>query len=228
MVILFLFALANADWWESLESTSLTENNYQEVIGLHSAVVLEFYSPYCEFCKSLKDDYEKVWKHFSNHPEITVARTNAIENQKLAQLYRVESFPTILFIPPHTWEAFSEFEGHRTFENIVKWVNLSYKLANEDVQYQVTVKDASAEYNVKWRAEFEFLNNQIEEFKTQVLSQLESLQIQVTSAEKQVKELQNPHGFTLYLVVLLGSAVCYLVWKQSKDTKVLASRDLRL
>ncbi len=57
----------------------MTRDNFKEVIGGDKHVILELYTPWCRFCKFMKDEYEKL-VHFYNlqedkFPEVRVERS---------------------------------------------------------------------------------------------------------------------------------------------------------
>ncbi|GJE85373.1 protein disulfide isomerase [Phanerochaete sordida] len=88
-------------------------------------VLVTFTAPWCGHCKRLKPTYEQVATDFKNEPNCVVANVDAdaAANKPLAQKYGVGSFPTIKFFPKGNKDAPVDYEGGRTEEDFVAFLN---------------------------------------------------------------------------------------------------------
>lgn len=107
--IFFFVALAAAT--ESFYSTNkniyeLTPANFHDVVHkTNYTSIVEFYAPWCGYCKQIKPVFSKLGKFINSESKyaINVASVNCDEaiNQKLCSDYKIEGFPTIMvFRPP--------------------------------------------------------------------------------------------------------------------------------
>lgn len=73
----------------NLESTTL-----QEAIGTSSAIV-DFWAPWCNPCKAINAELEKVDQ---KRPDIKIIKINVDNHPDLVKEYHIKSVPTLLFI----------------------------------------------------------------------------------------------------------------------------------
>ncbi|KAI0338048.1 protein disulfide isomerase [Trametopsis cervina] len=107
--------------WKVLDTHSFDE----VALDPTKDVIVTFTAPWCGHCKALKPAYAKVAQDFANEPNVVVADVDAdaASNRPLAEKYGIQSFPTIKFFPKHDKENPKNYDGGRTEEDIVEFLN---------------------------------------------------------------------------------------------------------
>lgn len=91
--------------------------------------LIEFYAPWCRYCNSFAMTYAQIAhdvheKNPSREREIHVAKINGDRERAAASRFGVASYP--MFFLVDGWSVY-KYEGSRTLENIVKFVEGGYK-----------------------------------------------------------------------------------------------------
>mmetsp|Transcript_41472 Transcript_41472/g.103514 ORF Transcript_41472/g.103514 Transcript_41472/m.103514 type:complete len:530 (+) Transcript_41472:126-1715(+) len=96
---------------------SLTQDTFKPFIDENPISLVEFYAPWCGHCKQLAPEYEKAAKELKG--KIPLAKVDATVEEKLAQEFDVQGFPTIKFFKKGKPQ---EYDGGRTSSDIVEWL----------------------------------------------------------------------------------------------------------
>lgn len=100
----------------------LTKDNIDDIIGGSVPVLVEFYAPWCQHCKSFAPEYEEAASMFVNVAGAKIAALDGDAFPTLATRFNVKGFPTILYFPAGSKEG-KEYDGPRTSAGLVKYVN---------------------------------------------------------------------------------------------------------
>lgn len=74
---------------------NLTADQFEETMGMHDMLIIDFWAPWCGPCKFFAPIFEQA---ATRHPEVAFAKVNVDEEQELAGLFQVRSIPTIAFM----------------------------------------------------------------------------------------------------------------------------------
>ncbi|KAK7685514.1 hypothetical protein QCA50_011379 [Cerrena zonata] len=106
--------------------TILDTHTFDEVaLNKDKNVIVAFTAPWCGHCKRLKPIYEEVAKTFAPESDCVIANVDADAqpNRPLATKYEIGSFPTIKFFPKGNKEEPLDYDGDRTEEAFVEYLN---------------------------------------------------------------------------------------------------------
>jgi protein disulfide-isomerase A6 len=99
----------------------LTPDNFDSVIDGSKAAFVEFFAPWCGHCKNLAPEYEIVGEAFAKEP-VVIAKVDADAHRDLGTRFEVHGFPTLKFFPKGSTTP-ETYEGGRTAEDIINWIN---------------------------------------------------------------------------------------------------------
>ncbi|OAE28796.1 hypothetical protein AXG93_3096s1100 [Marchantia polymorpha subsp. ruderalis] len=110
----------------SLQTDVLTlgVGNFSETVEKHDFIVVEFYAPWCGFCKRLEPEYEKAATQLKeNDPPIILAKVNvdAEQNKRLESEFDIKGFPALKIIK-NKGQSVQEYKGPREAEGIVSYL----------------------------------------------------------------------------------------------------------
>lgn len=71
----------------------LTKDNFEQTIKDKDFVVVDFWAPWCQPCRSFAPVYEKVSEDRS---DILFAKINTEEEQQIASHFQIRSIPTLM------------------------------------------------------------------------------------------------------------------------------------
>lgn len=95
--------------------TTVTDENFtQEVLSSSAPVIVHFQAPWCGICRLVSPvlhNFQREWPG-----AIRVLDINADENLKLANLYRIKTLPTLLYI--EQGQVIHRIEGFRSREKL--------------------------------------------------------------------------------------------------------------
>ncbi|KAJ1940497.1 hypothetical protein EC988_007018, partial [Linderina pennispora] len=86
-------------------------------------VLVEFYAPWCGHCKRLAPIYAQLSEVFQNDDSVVIANYDASEDTKIRDEVTIQGFPTLIAFPAGKDAKRIEFEGDRSLESLVAFVN---------------------------------------------------------------------------------------------------------
>ncbi|AMD18557.1 HBL345Cp [Eremothecium sinecaudum] len=80
----------------------LTENDFDKVVHqTNYTSLVEFYAPWCGYCKKLKDPMLKMARKLDGFVQITAVNCEEPKNKRLCNKHQIQGFPTLMvFRPP--------------------------------------------------------------------------------------------------------------------------------
>lgn len=73
----------------------ITKENFDaEVLNSEKPVLVDFWAPWCGYCRRIGPAYEKIAETYGN--DVIVARVNVDEEVTLAERERIEVLPTLV------------------------------------------------------------------------------------------------------------------------------------
>eukprot|EP00188_Purpureofilum_apyrenoidigerum_P006348 Plantae.Rhodophyta-Purpureofilum_apyrenoidigerum.ctg9713.p1 GENE.Plantae.Rhodophyta-Purpureofilum_apyrenoidigerum.ctg9713~~Plantae.Rhodophyta-Purpureofilum_apyrenoidigerum.ctg9713.p1 ORF type:complete len:529 (+),score=133.52 Plantae.Rhodophyta-Purpureofilum_apyrenoidigerum.ctg9713:218-1804(+) len=91
------------------------------VINNDKDVLIEQYAPWCGHCKKLEPIYKEVAEKLAGIDTITIAKMDATENDAPAA-HAAKGYPTILFFPAGSKDQAIPYQGARTAEDMLKFL----------------------------------------------------------------------------------------------------------
>ena len=149
MLILSLVLAVSGNWWEPSVVFDITDDNSDKVLGKSQHVIIEYFAPYCHWCRMMFHEYEELSRHYNSdssawkRDDILIARVNSMNNHHVTSKYQVYAFPTIIFIPAHSQELKSMFQGPRTKGNFIDWIEGQIKELKEH-KFDERIKEEEA------------------------------------------------------------------------------------
>ena len=74
----------------------LTSETFNSTIAGNKYVMVKFYAPWCGHCKTMIPEYEKL-AELTKDEGVVIVEVDATVESELAELYKVEGFPSMKF-----------------------------------------------------------------------------------------------------------------------------------
>lgn len=111
-------ALVATAWAADDAVVSLTTKNFEDTLAKESLVLVKFTAPWCGHCQSLAEPFAAAATDLKD--TAVLADVDATAEEKLAEKYEIQGFPTIKMFVNGSFLA--DYKGDRTTEAIVSFV----------------------------------------------------------------------------------------------------------
>jgi protein disulfide-isomerase A1 len=128
--------------YRSADAPEIQEKSVYEIVGttfkekvLDSDlnVLVEFYAPWCQFCKKLEPVYEILAGALKHKKDLLISRMDATENEYEGIL--IKGFPTIKLYKKGTKENPIDYsEGERNLEDLLRFLNYNGVISDQEAK----------------------------------------------------------------------------------------------
>lgn len=101
---------------EVRQVTDLTKDNFQEFVKSSLPVVIDFWAPWCSYCRMLMPIYEEVAKELSG--KMKFGRVNVDDEEELASRFKVQGIPLLVIL--QDGKEVKRLVGYRPKDQLLK------------------------------------------------------------------------------------------------------------
>ncbi|KAL4556218.1 hypothetical protein LXL04_038862 [Taraxacum kok-saghyz] len=115
-VALFLVSSAVAEY------LTLTQDTFEKEVGQDRDALVEFYAPWCGYCKKIAPEYERLGNGFKKAKSVLIGKVDCDEDKDICTKYEVTGYPTFKWFPKGSLEP-KKYDGERTADKFADFVN---------------------------------------------------------------------------------------------------------
>ncbi|KAI9301273.1 thioredoxin-like protein [Cunninghamella echinulata] len=98
---------------------TLTDLTFDEIINNHHLVLVQYYAPWCGYCKALAPEFKEAADTLINKEGISVAKINCMDHEDVCVEHGVQSYPTLVVFKNGSPTT---YKGPRTASSIVSFM----------------------------------------------------------------------------------------------------------
>eukprot|EP00659_Diplonema_papillatum_P008488 gene8488-13103_t len=105
------------------DSPHLDEAGFAATLQDKKFVFVDFYAPWCIWCKRLAPSWEKLAKKVHDeHYHVAVRKVDCVANARICQKQGIRAFPTLRIFKEG--RAMSDYDGNREIDSLLEWAAL--------------------------------------------------------------------------------------------------------
>jgi thioredoxin-like negative regulator of GroEL len=167
----------------------LTDDNYDDYVGGKKYVIVKFYTKWCNFCRMLSPEYDKLVDKFnSSRKDIIIGRLEAGSNDIISNKYGINQFPIVAMFKPGSKKIFSVFQGIRQSDHMADWINHNCpKIEIKEDDNNIKINNSNN--NEALQINIDFINNksQLTDKKEYIKQQFFEVKNKLDEIEKHIK-----------------------------------------
>lgn len=90
----------------------------EEVLQSEQAVLVDFWAPWCSFCRRLAPAIDRIEEKYGKN--VKIAKLNVDDNKEIAQKYEVNSIPTLILF--QNGKAIDSVISPPSEASIIDWI----------------------------------------------------------------------------------------------------------
>ena len=170
-----------------------------EYVGKNNYVIVEFYTKWCQYCKFLSPEYEKLVEEFKDkRKDIVIGRLEGQQNDFTLQRYGIYRFPVIALFKPNSKHIYTIYQRERSFEELKNWIieacpeiieEKKEQNENNNINNNKTLKINMSEYeNQNLTTEDEYITNEFIHINKRIDNIKDQLGMNIKKTNKTKKE----------------------------------------
>ena len=162
-------------------------------------MIVEFYTKWCQYCKFLSPEYEKLVEEFKDkRKDIVIGRLEGQQNDFTLQRYGIYRFPVIALFKPNSKHIYTIYQRERSFEELKNWIieacpeiieEKKEQNENNNINNNKTLKINMSEYeNQNLTTEDEYITNEFIHINKRIDNIKDQLGMNIKKTNKTKKE----------------------------------------